>query len=206
MPDHPSHGTTSASLLVRVRNPADQTTWREFEARYAELIRRYCRGRGLRAADIDDVSQMVWGDLAKGLRAFAYDPAKGRFRGYLGKTVRSVLSRHFRRNGMSPQALNSSVLASAPDESDGADERWDREWVDHHYRLAMETIAHSFEEQSVTAFRRLIAGEPTHLVASDLGVSVAAVNQAKHRIRVRMKELIAAQIREEDEPDSPPER
>ncbi len=202
MRDERSDGTTSATLLVRVRDPADERSWREFEGCYAELIRRYCRRRGLAAADIDDVSQMVWGDLAKGLRNFAYDPARGRFRAYLGKTVRSAISRYFSRNGPRVRALDSAVLASSEDDSDSADESWEKEWVDHHYRLAFQAIEGTFEVTSVTIFHRLVAGESAQRVASDLGMSVAAVNQAKHRIRVRMKELIAEQIREEDEPDA----
>lgn len=202
MHEHQGHETTSASLLVRVRDPADERAWREFEGRYAELIRRYCRRRGLVAADIDDVSQMVWTDLAQGLRNFVYDPAKGRFRGYLARIVRSAISRHFSRDAAGIQALDSGVLAMSPDDGDEADEFWEREWVDHHYRLALRTIERTFQEKSVTIFRRLLAGESTEAIATDFGMTVAAVNQAKHRIRARMKEIIAHQVREEDEPNS----
>ena len=39
VPDSPHYETTSPSLLVRVRNPADEAAWQEFATRYAELRR-----------------------------------------------------------------------------------------------------------------------------------------------------------------------
>lgn len=201
--ENPTYESTSASLLVRVRDPADEQAWRDFVARYDELIFRYCLRRGLQPADCEDVRQAVWVNLSKGLRTFEYNPARGRFRNYLGKTVRSAIFRHFSRYGSPDQALSSGVLASVPNgEGDEHDEHWQKEWVDHHYRLAMGTIEWTFDEKSVMVFRRLIGGEPTDRVAVDFGMTVAAVHQAKHRIRSRMRELIAQQIREEDEPDS----
>jgi RNA polymerase sigma factor (sigma-70 family) len=194
--------TTSASLLLRVRDPADDRAWREFEARYSELIRRYSRRRGLSAADTDDVSQMVWSDLAKGLRNFCYDPKNGRFRSYLGKVVRSAIFRYFSRNVSNTSALDSAVLATSADDRDAADASWEKEWVDHHYRIAMETIEDTFEAKSVAIFRKLLGGDTTEQVAAEFNMTGAAVNQAKHRIRSRMKELIARQVREEDEPDT----
>ncbi len=202
MQEHSSHDTTSASLLVRVRDPADERSWREFENRYAELIRRYCRRRGLPSADIDDVSQMVWSDLAKGLRSFAYDPNRGRFRAYLGRIVKCAIARHFARYGPRGRSLGSDMVAMSENGNGAADEYWEKEWVDHHYRLAMSTLEQSYEPRSLAIFRRLIAGEPAHRVASDFGMSVGAINQAKHRIRSRMREIIAGQIREEDEPEA----
>ncbi len=197
-----SQNTTSASLLVRVRNPGDDRAWREFEGRYSDLIRRYSRRRGLNTADTDDVSQIVWSDLAKGLRNFSYDPRKGRFRSYLGRVVRSAIFRYFSRNASNTCSLDSAVLAISPDGSASADESWETEWVDHHYRIAMKTIEETFEEKSVAIFRKLLGGDSAEQVAADFNMTSAAVNQAKHRIRSRMKELIARQVREEDEPDT----
>jgi RNA polymerase sigma-70 factor (ECF subfamily) len=195
--------TTSGSLLLRVRNASDTAAWLEFENRYSELIRRYCARRGIKSADIDDISQLVWVDLARRLRGFEYDAAKGRFRGYLGRVVQNAISRHFARDKRNVLALDDVVHTAIADDSDDVDKAWDQEWVDHHYRLAMQTIERTFEETSVALFKRLLAGATVAQVAADLGMTVAAVTQAKHRIRVRMKDLIAWQIREEDEPELP---
>ncbi len=194
--------TTSASLLVRVRDPADEHSWREFEARYGDLVLGYCRNRGLQPADAEDVRQAVWINLSKGLRNFEYDPARGRFRSYLGRAVRNAISRHFARYASADGALDTGVLASVPGGDSEADEVWEQEWVNHHYRLAIRTIESTFEVRSVSIFTRLLAGEKASDLAVEYGVSAAAINQVKHRIRERMKELIAAQIREEDDPET----
>ncbi len=195
--------TTCPSLLSRVRNPDDHTAWREFEGRYAELVMRYCCARGVQPADGDDIRQQVWTNLSKGLRTFKYDPSKGRFRDYLGRVVRNGIARHFSRKDIAGRALDSAVLATTPDDASGPDEVWDKEWVNHHYRLAMQTIERSFEPQNVAVFNRLLAGEHAEDVAASFGLTRQAVYQSKHRILQRMRELIAQQIREEDQPDIP---
>lgn len=194
--------TTCPSLLVRVRDSSDGASWREFEERYGQLIACYCRQRGLQAADIEDVRQAVWVNLAKGLRNFEYDPQRGRFRTYLGRVVKNAIAKYFARYGSPDRALDSGVLAAAPDDADCDTDAWEQEWVKHHYRLAMEGVEASFEPRSTTLFKRLLAGDRATDLATEHGMTAAAVNQVKHRIRTRMKELIALQIREEDEPDT----
>ena len=77
--------TTHPSLLSRVRDTDDVAAWHEFEARYGDLILRYCRARRVQHADAEDVRQLVMIGLASSLRSFTYDPARGRFRSYLGE-------------------------------------------------------------------------------------------------------------------------
>ncbi len=195
--------TTQPSLLSRVRNASDDAAWREFDAKYRELILRYSRARGLQPADAEDVRQITMSNLAKSLRTFEYAPDKGRFRNYLGQVVRSAISRHFRRPEIRARALDSGVLATveAADSGD-ADELWEQEWVRHHYRLAMETVRKTYEPRSVEMFDRLLAGGSVDKVAAEFDSTPQAVHKVKQRIRNRLTELIALQVREEDEPDA----
>ncbi len=192
--------TTQPSLLSRVRNPADDAAWREFDAKYRELILRYCRARGLRINDTEDVRQIAMANLAKSLRSFEYQPAKGRFRGYLAQVVRGAMSRHFGRPDHKIRALDTAVLASvqAHDDTD-ADELWEREWVRHHFRLAMRTVRATFDARSVQVFDRLLGGHDVSRVSIEFEMTTQAVHKVKQRIRDRLKALIADQIREEDD-------
>ena len=192
--------TTQPSLLSRVRDPGDDSAWREFDAKYRELILRYCRARGLQTTDAEDVRQIAMANLAKSLRSFEYMPARGRFRGYLGQVVRSAISRHFSRPDASPHALDTNVLATVEaDDAGQADEVWEREWVRHHYRLAMQSVRSSFDPKSVQIFDRLLAGDGVDRLASDFQTTTQAVHKVKQRIRDRLKELITDQIRQEDD-------
>ena len=196
------HDLTQLSLLYRVRDGSDQAAWREFEAKYRELLMRYCRARGLQQSDADDVRQLVMMNLAQSLRNFEYSPEKGRFRSYLGRVVRNSISRYFSRPNTADRALDTAVIATVPDEDpDEKDDLWEREWINHHFRLAMRTIQDTFDRQSVEAFDRLVAGESVAHVAQACGMSTQAVHKVKQRIRKRMQELVAAQVREEDRPD-----
>ena len=78
--------------LERVKNRSDDEAWREFEARYGDLIIGYCRSRGLQLTDAEDIRQTIMLSLATALVGFEYDPKRGRFRYYLGRAVRNAMN------------------------------------------------------------------------------------------------------------------
>src|SRR5262245_15886929 len=194
--------STHPSLLARLRRSADQAAWREFDARYGDLILRYCRNRGLRYSDAEDVRQMVLLALAKSLPGFQYDPQRGRFRSYLGQVVhRSILLfQHRARPNTAVTPLHDNVFAaSSSDRGSELEAVWEREWVDHHCRLAMRAIRATYDPKSVEIFDRLLEGDEVGVLAQSYGMSADAVHKVKQRIRDRMRELIAEQIRQEDD-------
>lgn len=191
------HETTQPSLLSRVRDASDGAAWREFDVKYRELILRYCRARGVSVTDAEDVRQIAMTNLAKSLRGFQYDRERGRFRSYLGQVVRSAMRRHFSRPETRHRTLDSVALAVTAGE-DAADDVWEREWMRHHYRLAMATVRRGFERRSVEMFDRLLGGDAVAQIAKDYATSEQAVHKVKQRVRDRLKELIEVQIREEE--------
>lgn len=192
---------TRASLLSRVRDPDNDAAWREFDSTYCDLIVRYCRARGLQTADAEDVRQLVMFGLAKALRSFEYQPQRGRFRHYLCRTIRNAIIQNQSRpkQAVEPLDIVEFGVAAEPG-AEESDALWEREWMDHHYRLAMTTIRASFEAQSIQIFDRLLAGVAVDDVAVEFGTTPQAVHKIKQRIRNRMKELVQEQIRLEDEP------
>jgi len=191
-------------LLSRVRNAADHAAWAEFEARYRDLILRYALARGLQHADAEDVRQIVMMSLASAMRGFSYSPQRGRFRDYLGRVVRNAVAKMKGRPNRGPAGLDSDVGATLQaDDGAGDDSVWEQEWVDHHYRLALRTLRDTFDPRSVEVFEQLVNGKTVAEAAAHFGMSQQAVHKIKQRARDRMRELIAAQIRHEDEPDEP---
>lgn len=197
------HEATHPSLLLRLRNPEDQDAWREFSAMYRDLIVGYCRRHGLQPADCDDILQVVWMNLAKGMPGFEYDPALGRFRDYLRRVVRSAIARHFSRPNPARCALDTTMLAVTPAGDTDNDPNWEAEWVDHHYRLAMETVRRTFDARSVAIFDRLIAGDSVAVLATEFETTDQAIHKIKQRIRDRMAVLVEQQIHAEDQTDEP---
>lgn len=194
---------TKASLLSRVRDLNDHRAWQEFDAQYRDLILRYCRRRGLQPADAEDVRQMVMLNLAKQLRSFQYDPQMGRFRDYLGRTVRNAIHRYFRSPKPEVLGLDMNVAAeTGAGETPPKDPHWETEWMDYHYRRAMDSVRKNSDAKSVAVFEELLAGNGVQETAKNFQMSPDAVHKVKQRIRDRLRRLITQQVYDEDEFDS----
>ena len=68
---------TRPSLLIRVRDPADQAAWQEFVEIYRPVILRLARQKGMQAADAEDVAQEVLAAVAKAIEQREHDPQAG---------------------------------------------------------------------------------------------------------------------------------
>ena len=192
--------TTSPTLLRRVCDPADAESWREFDRRYGELIVRYALRIGLQLSDAEDVRQNVLLRLAQALPGFQYDPSRGRFRHYVARIARNEVFRHQQCPGTRTFGVDGDERdASQAREGQIPDAAWEDEWIDHHLRSAMRVLRGSCDSQSVGIFERLLTGETVDIVAREFGVSADAVHKVKQRMRDRLKTLIDAQIRDEDE-------
>lgn len=193
--------STSPTLLERIRDPQDARAWSEFDARYGDLILRYCLRRGLQHSDADDVRQAVLMRLARALPDFRYDPAVGRFRGFLGRIAHNEVARFLgRQTPGAARVLGIDDGRAAPDASAALDPVWEREWMLHHVRRALAEVRQRFDPASVLVFERLLAGDAPADVAGALGLSETAVYKIKQRVRERLSEYVAAQIALEESP------
>lgn len=187
--------STHASLLVRVRRP-DAPAWELFERRYGPLVLAYAMRMGLSLADAEDVRQDVLVALTRAMPAFAYDPARGRFRDYLRSAVRHAVSRRAMRHAVGPVRLHEDGASTRAD----ADDHWEDQWRRHHCRLAMETLRRSESARNVEVFTMLLAGADAGQVAEAMGISSEAARKIKQRVRDRLREIVLSQIRDEDAP------
>ena len=187
--------TTHQTLLKRLSSSHDADAWSEFSRRYGPLIRGMARRQGLQDADCDEVVQDVLSSLVRAMESFEYDPAKGKFRGYLKTiTVRSIMARR-KHQGTVQSCDNIEDSATMDSELDQA---WENEWRQYHLRLAMETVNQEFNAVDRAVFAAYaIRGEPAKGTSEAFGISIEQVYQAKSRILKRLEELIVLQILEE---------
>ncbi len=200
---------TRLSLLSRVRNPHDHEAWREFESRYGDLIIRYCRSVRLQHSDAEDVRQLLMLNLSSAMRSFQYDPARGRFRTYLGRAVRNAVLQVRQcppGRGIPLQMVDDGALESVSSDAHGrTDELWDQQWCEHHLRRAFAVLRQSHHARSIEVFDGLLAGRSVAEVAEDFDMSVAAVKKIKQRVRLKLREIVAEQIAEEEQYGTPAE-
>jgi RNA polymerase sigma-70 factor (ECF subfamily) len=82
---------TSGTLLNRLHAWQDHTAWQRFFAAYNPLLTRWARTSLRNPADVQDLTQLLWCELARRLRSFEYDSTRS-FRGWLRTLYRSRLS------------------------------------------------------------------------------------------------------------------
>lgn len=192
--------TTHPSLLERVRDLDDHAAWRELDEKYRELVLRYCRRSALQPADAEDVRQIVMLSLVRTLPRLVVRPELGRFRDYLGTVVRNAIRKRIARQDRARAVLPLEEL-DVPEPAGEEDELWNREWMLHHYRQALEVVAESVRPRSLAVFRGILDGRAPDELAREHGVGVDAVYKIKQRVRERLAEQVARQLEEEEFPE-----
>lgn len=189
---------THTTLLARVAAGADPGAWAEFCARYGDLIRGFCRARGLQPADIDDVQQDVLLALNKAMPGFVYDPSRGTFRGYLKTIVLHAIFRRSCQNDRVGTLPDYEEITRTANADISAEVQWEHQWRQYHLRRAMATLESEFNETDAQAFEQYaIMGQTPAEVADNLGITVDSVYQAKSRILKRLAQVIEQQVAEE---------
>jgi len=179
---------TRQSLLVRLRDPADGPAWRTFVDVYAPAVFAFARRNGLQPADASDVTQDVCRNVAQALRSSAYDPDRGRFRGWLFAIVRNQL-KMFRRS-QSRHPRGAELPADVPDAT--AAETWDLECRRRLFAWACERVKPTVAPATWQAFwRTAVDGLPGEKVAAETGVTPAAVYLAKSRVLAKLRDAVA---------------
>ncbi len=191
--------TTRPSLLSRVRDPQDHASWREFDARYRDLILGFCTRRGLQLADAEDVRQQVMADFSRSLRSFQYDRSLGRFRSYLGRAVFYAICAQ--REGAAKRASVSLEQVGEFEAPRELEDAWEEEWVWHHYRLGMAKVRLALDPKSLEVFEELLGGRSVAEVAERFGMGVGAVYKIKQRVRDRLRQEIEVQVAEGEFPE-----
>jgi RNA polymerase sigma-70 factor, ECF subfamily len=178
---------TPLSLLERLRDPADEASWRRLVELYTPLIRRWL-GRAVSNADEDDLVQDVLGAVLRAMPTFIHSGQTGAFRHWLRTTTAYHLAafwRAHRTRGGAPPPIEWDLLVDAESELSQA---WNREHDEFVARRLLELMKPEFSPTTWNAFRRqIVDGLTAAQVAAELGMSVNAVLLAKSRVLARLR-------------------
>jgi RNA polymerase sigma-70 factor (ECF subfamily) len=182
--------STSTSLLARVKE-RDADAWRRLARLYSPLVYRWARRCGLQASDAADVVQEVFASVVRKIGEFRHDRPDSSFRGWLWTITRNQVRLHFRHNKMRPHALGGSDARHLLEqEPDLVDQDGDPSGFDSHASLvhrALQVIRGDFQPQTWQAFWRVVIEDRSAVqVAEELGLTPAAVRQAKYRVLCRL--------------------
>ncbi|MFL5331248.1 MAG: RNA polymerase sigma factor [Gemmataceae bacterium] len=182
---------TSATLLGRLqRAPADAAAWREFAERYGTQIFGWCRGRGLQAADAEDVTQTILAKLLVVMRSFTYDPSQS-FRAWL-RTVTDNTWRDLMRGSRRDVLASALDVDSSQSEAAARDDLMHRLEVAHDCellvlaqgRVRLRVEPATWEAFRLTALEQVAANE----VAARLGMKVATVYKARSNVQKLLRD------------------
>ena len=194
---------TSASLLVRLRDGANNGAWREFTTLYGPVIYGFARKRGLQDADAADVMQDVLRSVSGAIGRLDYDRQQGTFRGWLFTVTRNKVFNFLSARRIRPQSSGDTttnrLLAAQPTANDGADE-WEVEYQRRLAAIAMERIKNEFQPNTWRAFQLVaVDGLPVAEVARQVAMSAGAIYVAKSRVLARLKDEVEQLRRQEEE-------
>ncbi|HEV7925049.1 MAG TPA: sigma-70 family RNA polymerase sigma factor [Verrucomicrobiae bacterium] len=193
-PDPDSLSPTRQTLLTRLRDYQDQAGWREFFETYWRLIYKVARNSGLADAEAQDIVQNTFIYLVRRMPNFHYDRVRGSFKSWLRVVTRSRIHVYWRRekvNGkLQLQPLDGetgdgadAVELQADPAADALDEIWQREWEANLLSQAFGRLRSKVSSQQLLMFRVSTTGDlPLTQVARKLGVSLAQIYLARHRV------------------------
>ncbi len=191
---------TRRSLLLQLKQWEDDVSWRQFFDTYWRLIYSVARQAGLGNEDAHEVVQDTVLSVAKGIAKFKYDPTVSSFKGWLLTLTRRRIADQFRKR----QRLVSISAADLADDRatpfiervpdpHGADleKVWDQEWERNLVEAALDRVKRKANPKGYEIFHlHVLRGQPALAVARALGVNVAQVYLAKHRISALLRDEI----------------
>ena len=185
---------TSVSLLERLRDGSDPSSWQRLVDLYTPLIRGWLRRHGLQDTDADDLVQEVLAVLAQELPAFEHRGA-GAFRSWLRTMTVNRLRNFWRARQARPAAIGGShldhMLDQLEDPHSDLSRLWNHEHDQHVVRRCLELIEPEFAPSTWQAFRRVtLDGADVDAVAAGLGLTPNAVFIAKSRVLSRLRQEV----------------
>ncbi|MDQ8190709.1 sigma-70 family RNA polymerase sigma factor [Roseibacillus persicicus] len=201
---------TRKSLIARLDNWEDQKTWDEFYKTYWRLIYSVALKAGLRSEEAFDAVQETILSIAKQSKKNLYDPEQGSFKTWLMNMTRWRINDQFRKRkkdtamamGEWGDERKTAVIDRFEDpKGDLLERMWDVEWKQNLAEAALSRTKALVSPKQYQIFDYYVVKQwEADKVQKHLGVSMAQVYLAKHRVgAVLKKELEKLRKLGEDE-------
>jgi len=185
---------TRYSLLIRVRDTADQAAWEEFVEIYRPVIVRLARQKGMQEADSEDIAQRVLISIARKVEEHAHDPTRAKFRTWLQRVAHNAILNAITRRKPDQGAGDSAVAAVLLQQQ--SNEATDTGLIQLEYRRevfrwAARHVRDEFQPSTWDAFwLTAVEDRPIGEVAQQLGKNRGAIYAARSRVIRRIREKV----------------
>jgi len=191
---------TRQSLLERLKNLEDETSWNDFFETYWKLIYSTARRTGLSDAEAQDVVQETIISVARKIEGFNYDPEYGSFKAWLKRLTQWRVGDYIRKKQYQihgkrlpkEERLNTS-LAEQQEDPAWAEmgNAWDEEWEKNLFNLALERVKKQVSPRQYQMFYFHICKDfPAKQVAQRLNAKLNEVYIAKYKVSSLIKQEI----------------
>ena len=187
---------TRRSLLSKLKSWENQDSWRDFFNTYWKLIFDVAKKSGLDEAEAQEAVQETVISVAKEMKGFQYDPAKGGFKRWLLTIARrrildQMRKRYRNRTANTLNPADTSVdaeISLTSEESITPDALWDEEWKTHLLAAAMARVRGQVKAEHFQIFEQTtVHGWSIADTAKAFNVSRINVHVIRHRISGLMK-------------------
>jgi RNA polymerase sigma factor (sigma-70 family) len=180
--------TTSTILLDGLRDPSNQSIWREFDERYRPVIEAFARKLGLSPDDAADAAQETLAEFVRDYRAGKFDRSRGRLRSWIFGIARHRIADQQRAKARRREWRGESAIADMPADDQLA-QIWEGEARAAMLRQAMRELYANpkLDPRTIRAFEQVAFEQKTAAeVAGEVGMSVEQVYVAKSRTLRRL--------------------
>ncbi len=185
---------TRASLIVRLRDRADQEAWYEFVEIYQPVVYRLARAKGLQDADAEDLAQQVLTAVAAAIDRWDPDPERGRFRSWLGQIAHNLIVNALTRGAPDRAAGGSGerdMLDQYAAREGPASDLLRTECRREVFAWAARQVRVEFQAETWLAFwYTAVEGRDVSDVAGLLAKQPGAVYAARSRVMRRLKQKV----------------
>lgn len=177
---------TRATLIARLRNWQDQSSWQDFFDTYWNLIYGVALQGGLTPGEAEEVVQETIISVAKHMPTFKYNPEVGSFKGWLLTMTRWRITDQLRKRGPHVPIDSPDTRTKKGEEalvSPDLEKIWDSEWEKHLAKIALERVKIRTDPKLYQVFDFYVNKEwDPEKVAKAFGLPVKQVYMSKHRI------------------------
>ena len=181
---------TRATLIQRVKDPRDESSWEDFAQIYSGYVYGIIRRMNISESDAEDLVQqlllIMWNKLPKtdveqirSFRAWLSTITKNFVTDFIRKRVRET-------KRLKKAAQDTSMIYLKSIRLPEIDQIAEKEWKLHLTNLALGNIESLFSGHAIEVFRLSLAGQDIKQISNQLGLQENSVYRLRNRVKKRL--------------------